>query len=283
MEKIVNYRLAIISDIHTGQQRYRGFFPAILDQIVALDVKPDALLLLGDLTQNGTAHETREVARNVRALEALGIVAFALVGNHDHWGGEGQVEENKQIMRNEGHAKILDGNAYLLKKEGAQLGIVGTEGFGTDADGGDRARNDMSPRSGKKVVDEEIAKMQQALDQVNKLNPNSHKVVMAMHYAPDDRLKIEGGEILPQLGTLVGEPNAITSKMGSRRFGEMAERQNATSPNKIVAILHGHADSGSAVGVIEGKIPVYNVSMKAAFRQNRQLYRILDIPTTIRV
>ncbi len=77
-----------ITDIHLfehSNQRLLGLstiesFQAVLEQVSALDPKPDLLLLTGDLSQDGKP-ESYKILQNL--LLPLGIPTYWLPGNHD--------------------------------------------------------------------------------------------------------------------------------------------------------------------------------------------------------
>jgi 3',5'-cyclic AMP phosphodiesterase CpdA len=78
------YLLLQISDTHLGAD-WKGVDPdaclaRAVEAILALDERPDALLVSGDLTQNG---RPEEYARVGELLEPLGLPPLVLPGNHD--------------------------------------------------------------------------------------------------------------------------------------------------------------------------------------------------------
>jgi 3',5'-cyclic-AMP phosphodiesterase len=81
------FLLLQISDTHLGAD-WRGVDPEpclrrVVGAILALPQRPDALLVSGDLTQNGTAEE---YARVRELLAPLGLTPHVLPGNHDRRG-----------------------------------------------------------------------------------------------------------------------------------------------------------------------------------------------------
>src|ERR1700761_6576136 len=78
------FLLLQISDTHIGAD-WQGIDPepnlrAVLDAIEALPQRPDALLVTGDLTQNGAPEE---YARLREMLAPLGLEPHVIPGNHD--------------------------------------------------------------------------------------------------------------------------------------------------------------------------------------------------------
>lgn len=80
--------LAQVSDPHlTIGPRDAGSAEALaaaVDAVIALDPLPDAVLLSGDLTENGT---DAECARVAELVEPLSMPIHVLAGNHDHADG----------------------------------------------------------------------------------------------------------------------------------------------------------------------------------------------------
>ena len=54
---------------------------AFLDEVIAL--RPEALLLLGDLTFNGALESHRALAEKLRRVEEAGVPVLVTTGNHD--------------------------------------------------------------------------------------------------------------------------------------------------------------------------------------------------------
>lgn len=67
---------------------------AFLEEVCRL--KPDALLLTGDLSFNGALESHRDLAEKLRAVEAAGIPVLVLTGNHDVYCGSAARFEGKR-------------------------------------------------------------------------------------------------------------------------------------------------------------------------------------------
>lgn len=112
-------RLAVVSDIHIGangfgMERWRRTRTLIDQQ------KPDAILLLGDFvtSHHGTPALT-EVLEGIHA--PLGV--YAVLGNHDHWAGAGEITH---ALKKHG-VEVLTNRAVRLKHGQHELWLVGID------------------------------------------------------------------------------------------------------------------------------------------------------------
>lgn len=252
------FRVIAFSDLHVGKPGRQEKVAQTVGDITKL--RPDAVIVNGDLTEHGTVEEAKIVAE---ILANIRVPLFAVFGNHDHWNE--QTLQMKKVLEEDSHVTFLDGQARVVYKNGHSIGFTGTEGYIEKASGVDRRHKDMTTASGLPVFVEDENKLAKGLSRLGGKDAN----IVIMHYAPGEDAS---------LATLHGEKESIHEFLGSRRYGSLIERHNESSPYKVNAIFHGHADFGSAEGKTQGGIPVYNVSMKAAEKQNRQPFRILDIP-----
>jgi len=76
------YVIAQLSDIHIGGPHRRSGerFSEALDEINAVTLAPDLVLITGDLTHNGTTVEWSEF---LERLDVLDVAWEAIAGNHD--------------------------------------------------------------------------------------------------------------------------------------------------------------------------------------------------------
>lgn len=252
------FRIAAISDLHLGKPGREEIIRSTIADIIK--EKPDIVIAAGDLTENGKVEEAvalSEILSNIR------VPIFALFGNHDHWNES--TNEITKILQNGANVKFLDGNSYVVRKNGRKIGITGTEGYSPFAQGKDRRSKDMTESSWDELFETEVEKLDMGIKILGENDAN----IVVMHYAPSTR---------EDMGTLLGENKDIYKFMGSDIFGKIIDTHNRRSSSKIVAVFHGHADSGSANGKTMGGVDVFNISMKAADRQERKRYKILDIP-----
>ena len=253
-----SFRVIAISDLHIGQDGRQEIVQQTIADIA--EKNPDALIIGGDITQNGTVAQALLAAR---ILSTLDVPKFAVVGNHDHWSA--QPEEVMQILQKEAKVNILNGHSYHVEKGQHTLGITGTEGYSPHVNGEDRTQEGNATIDGQDVFNAEVIKLQDGLQGLRGTSGN----LVVLHYAPGDT---------HDLATLHGEKEIYYPYVGSRRFAHLVEEHNTNSPYSVDAIIHGHTDKGSGEGQTSDGVPVFNVSMKAAGRQDRPLFRELEIP-----
>ena len=73
-------KLVQLSDIHVGSQFQPRVFAKVINEVNAL--KPDAIVITGDLTNEGLINEYKECKRLVSKLKAKKIITIS--GNHDY-------------------------------------------------------------------------------------------------------------------------------------------------------------------------------------------------------
>lgn len=217
----------------------------IVNLIGELDHSFDVMILAGDLTDSGLPEEAQVL---VDQLKVYSIPIIAILGNHDHEGG--QPKEVTQVMR-EGGITMLDGTVC----EVGNVGFVGTKGFcgGFDENTvqpfGEAALKTFIRTS----IDEAIV-LENAL---TKLQHCEHKVAV-LHYAP---IKT----------TLIGEPPELFPFLGTSRLATAIDNRGAD------IILHGHAHHGSPYGRTPGNIPVYNVSRFVQMEHSGKPYCVIEL------
>jgi hypothetical protein len=203
----------------------------------------DALLIAGDLTDNGLPEEAEVLAKQL----SFTVPVIAILGNHDHE-NDHQVEIT-DIMRQAG-VLMLDGTGFEVDK----VGIVGTKGFCGGFDEnlvqpfGESAMKTFIRAS----IDEALV-MENAL---SKLHHCDHKVVL-LHYAPVK-------------ATLIGEPPELFPFLGTSWLADAVDRRGAD------VILHGHAHYGSPFGRTRNNIPVHNVSRFVQLEHTGKPYCVIE-------
>lgn len=77
---MVTMKLVQLSDIHVGSQ----FQPQVFDQVISEvnELKPDAILISGDLTNEGLIKEYEKCKERISKLHCKKIIAIS--GNHDY-------------------------------------------------------------------------------------------------------------------------------------------------------------------------------------------------------
>ncbi|CAM03634.1 Icc-related predicted phosphoesterase [Saccharopolyspora erythraea NRRL 2338] len=220
-------RVAAVGDVHLGPEDHGRFRPAMLE----LAERADVLLLAGDLTNHGSAEETRAVTAEFGDLP---VPVVAVLGNHDHHCD--RPEEVTGALREAG-IQVLDGESTVVPVGPRALGIAGVKGFG----GGftDNCGSSFGERVMREFIDhakDSAARLENALHSLDA----DYRVALT-HYSP-----------VPD--TLQGEPREIYPFLGS---GLLAE---AIDSSRVDLAVHGHAHYGSEHGTTAGGVPVRNVA-----------------------
>jgi len=226
-------RLAAVGDLHV---RARGSLPAE-GEILALRWRADALVVAGDLTENGRLAEAERAAE---LLAAAGLPVVAVLGNHDL--RTLRRRAFREIFARRGIA-VLDGEATTLPAaSGHRIGIAGVGGCGGGfwpVEGPDaihsRASKAMAVR-----IRREAARLDAALSAVE-----GDVRVVVTHFAPT-------------ASTLGREPVAKYWMLGNCELGKVIDR------HRVDLALHGHAHLGNASGRTAGGTPVANVALAVA-------------------
>jgi len=236
-------RIGAMADLHYGRALERRVEQAL----AAASRSCQVLLLGGDLTDHGLPEEAEGLARELRTLVNIPIVA--VLGNHDYEAGKH--EEVSRIMRASG-VHMLDGDATEF--EG--VGFAGCKGFAGGF--GKRALGPWGEKIIKDFVHEavgEALKLESALARLGR-RPR----IVLLHYSPIQ-------------ATVEGEPPEIYAFLGSSRLEEPLARYPVT------AVFHGHAHRGQPEGKTAAGTPVYNVSaalLQRAFPDDAP-FRLLDV------
>jgi Icc-related predicted phosphoesterase len=236
-------RIAAAGDVHcseaTRERAERAF--------AGLRGRADLLLLAGDLTTHGEPAQAEVLAG---ACHELDIPVIAVLGNHDwHANRAGEVVE---VLADSG-ITVLERSATTCCVGDVEIGIVGAKGFVGGFPGS------HLPDFGEPLLREvyaETTRDVEALDRGLKAVAHCPVRVVLLHYAP-------------VAGTLVGEPEAIWTLLGSDRLAApIAEHE----PDLV---LHGHAHAGTFSGAI-GAVPVYNVSVPV-MRRDFWVFEVADL------
>jgi Icc-related predicted phosphoesterase len=216
-------KIVAIGDIHCRLDTT----DLILKLVGDLNNEYDALLLAGDLTDNGLVEEAQVLAEQLKTISAPVV---AILGNHDHQGGN---PAGIATMLREAGVTILDGTAIEI----GTLGIVGTKGFCGGFD--EFLVQPFGEDAMKTFVRTSIDEALQLENALSKLHHCEHRIVL-LHYAP---IK----------ATLIGEPPELFPFLGTSWLADSIDRRGAD------VIVHGHAHHGSPYGRTRGDIPVHNV------------------------
>jgi Icc-related predicted phosphoesterase len=236
-------RFAAVGDLHCTEASagtLRHFFAQASEAA-------DALLLCGDLTDYGTAKETRVL---VDELSVVSVPMIAVLGNHDH--ESGTPDEVRRILQGAG-VQVLGGEA----SEVMGVGIAGTKGFaGGFGRGSLGAWGESAIKAFVQEALQEAMKLEAALAKLR-----SPRRIAVLHYAP-------------VAATVQGEPPEIFPFLGSSRLEDPLLRY------PVDFVVHGHAHRGTPEGRTLNGIPVYNVAKPLLERtfSGQPGFRLLRVP-----
>jgi uncharacterized protein len=221
-------RIAAAGDVHASEEtrdRIEAAFAAIERDV-------DLVLLAGDLTTHGEPEQAQILAD---ACRPLATPVLTVLGNHD-WHARRR-DEVVEVLRGAGIV-VLDRGHAVCEVAGIEVGVVGVKGFVGGFDGY-RIPDFGEPLL--RAVYAETTRDVEALDRTLKEIAHCPVRLVLLHYAPTAQ-------------TLVGEPEAIWSMLGTDRLAApIAEHE----PDLV---LHGHAHAGRFEGAV-GDVPVRNVSV----------------------
>jgi Icc-related predicted phosphoesterase len=236
-------RIAALADLHFG----RLAEPLLRQTLAQAGRECDVMLLCGDLTDHGLPEEAQGLARELKLLVSVPIIA--VLGNHDYESGKpAQVREALV----ESGIQMLDGEACEV--EG--VGFAGVKGFAGGF--GKRALGPWGEEIIKQFVHEAVG---EALKLESALARLRHKPrVVVLHYSPVQE-------------TVEGEPREIFPFLGSSRLEEPLARY------PVEAVFHGHAHRGQPQGKTAAGVPVYNVSFSLLRRvfPDRPPFRVIEV------
>lgn len=236
-------RVAAVGDIHMDADVAGRYRPELL----RLGTHADVLLLAGDLTRHGTMSQAEVVARE---FSDLPVPVVAVLGNHDYHSD--QADLVTKTLESAG-ITVLECTGVVLNCHGIRLGIGGTKGFcGGFADhrGSEFGEPQMKAFMGySRSLAEGFGAALRDLD--------CDVRVGVTHYSPAAQ-------------TLSGEPPELYPFLGSEHLGAALD-----STDGVALAVHGHAHSGTELGMTTGGVNVRNV----AYPVIQRAYRIYEVAT----
>lgn len=128
-------RFAVISDIHFGNNKGEGpsvKVPKALKNIFKQKPLVDALFVVGDLTDGGTADQYTQLLGvfNDKTIVPEGMSVYFMMGNHDNYPGETTAEANYAVLGQPIHQYVeIKGYPFIT----ISMNGKGTDGYGTVA------------------------------------------------------------------------------------------------------------------------------------------------------
>ena len=232
-------KVAALADLHveeTSAQPYRDLFAEISQ-------RADVLLLCGDLTNLGKAHEAEILAQD---LHSCTLPVIGVLGNHDH--ESGQAAEVVQILQGAG-MRFLESQTHEL----GGVGFAGVKGFAGGF--GTRMLSSFGEDAIKRFVAEAVDEAMRLENALRMLR--AERKVVVLHYSPIT-------------ATLAGESPELFAFLGSSRLAETIDRF------EVDAVFHGHAHHGSYSGTTEKGIPVYNCARPVA-KDGGRPYALIEV------
>lgn len=211
--------IAATGDVHSPQ-----YFEDLVRAIDRLTVRPDLLLLAGDMISRGGLDEYDKVCNTFFGKVNCPIVAC--FGNNEYQ------ELREEIKKRHPDIKFLDDEAVVLDVGGKSVGIIGTTG----------SLDTPTPWQKKNIPDIERV-YQSRIDLVDRLLQRlavDLKIVL-MHYAPTFK-------------TLEGENPRFHTSQGSQKFEPIILKGR---PDLVV---HGHSHRGTKQAWLE-TIPIFNAAL----------------------
>jgi len=211
--------IASTADIHSPKH-----LEALKEAVGRVEIRPDVVLLAGDLINKGKVKWYSPTIEAISLLESNRIVA--VFGNEEY-------EETHDVLREEFGDIItfLDDESVKFEINGLSLGVVGTKGS-LEQPTIWQERN--IPRI-KEVYEARIEKVEGLLKELD-----TDLRILLMHYAPTFK-------------TLYGEYRNIWPQLGHRGYEKVIE---VTRPDLVI---HAHAHNGSKKAVL-WNIEILNVS-----------------------
>ena len=206
----------------------------------------DVLVMGGDLTDLGHPEQAEVL---VEALDGCPVPVVAVLGNHDHEGGD--AAGVSRLLTQEGGVHLLERSSFVIDG----VGFVGVKGFCGGF--GPHEASSFGEDLFKAWVSEGIRDAEALEKGLRGLGAGPR--VAVLHYAP-------------VRDTVEREPAEIHAFLGTSRLAIALDRGGAT------VAFHGHAHAGPFSGETPGGVPVPNVSLpvleSAGFEKPYNLFEV---------
>jgi Icc-related predicted phosphoesterase len=221
-------RIAAVGDVHFAEDsagQLAPYWSRLADHA-------DVFLLVGDLTNTGSAAQARALADELSVVE---VPMVAVLGNHDyHADDPGAV---RSALEDVG-VTVLEGAGVTLRIGERTLGIAGVKGFGGGFPGAcGHAFGEPEMKAFMRLTERSATQLERALGDLDV----DYRVALT-HYAPVK-------------DTLAGERLEIFPFLGAFQLAEAIDRAGAH------LAIHGHAHHGTERGMTPRGVPVRNVAM----------------------
>ncbi|MEM5836671.1 MAG: metallophosphoesterase [Candidatus Aenigmatarchaeota archaeon] len=210
--------IAATSDVHSPR-----FFEEFVKAVDSLNVKPDLLVLAGDMIERGNVAEYEKIRNVFFGKFVCPIVAC--------FGNEEFSEMREEIKEKYKEIKFLDDEATILQIGQVIVGIVGTTGSLDEPTRWQKANVpniEVLYRNRVRIVDNLLQRMK------------AHITILLMHYAPSYKI-------------LQGENPNFFKNMGSIAYEQVLLERKPT------LVINGHSHKGSKMAWVD-TVPIFNVS-----------------------
>lgn len=210
--------IAATSDVHSPR-----FFEEFVKVVDRLNVKPDLLVLAGDMIERGNIDEYERIYNVFFGKFVCPIVAC--------FGNEEFSETREEIKQKYKEIKFLDDEATLLQIGQTIVGVVGTTGSLDEPTRWQKANIpniELIYRNRVRIVDNLLQRMR------------AHITILLTHYAPSYKI-------------LQGENPNFFKNMGSIMY------EQVLLDRKPSLVISGHSHKGSKIAWID-TVPIFNVS-----------------------
>jgi uncharacterized protein len=105
------FRLALLGDLHANNREKSDRAKRAMQ--MAIDEKPDVIVIVGDFVDGSQEHRLRHAVRSLEPAMDAPCPVLGVMGNHDYW-----VDEPRNVIR------AIGGRIQLLRNEAVDVGGV---------------------------------------------------------------------------------------------------------------------------------------------------------------